>query len=299
MELSAIVLVTLSAISFAALDVERKVLVRNFSALFLSLILAVGQIPVFVIAGALNSSLSIYSVSYFIPMGVEVVLQLLASIAFVQSVKYAPLSETVPLLCLSPIATALLAISIGEVPNPSQSIGMLLVMTGALLLPRSQNNTEVHKNPWKRHLGQLLMLTAALSWGSCTFLDKVSLQYADWGFHATVLLSLQSLALVGLLQLFRSALPTRDTLRWSALTILVLTAASAFGFGLAAIQVFPVALFEATKRGVGVLSALLLGALIFHEPLSPRKWGSAVLLIVGVCLILQVLSVPLNLGFAD
>ena len=65
-----------------------------------------------------------------------------------------------------------------------------------------------------------------------------------------------------------------------------LTAGIAYGSQLVAYQLTLVGVVESLKRVIGLLSALLLGAILLHEPLTKPKLVGIALMIIGVPLII-------------
>ena len=82
---------------------------------------------------------------YWLPGLTSVGLNWVANLAFLRALALSPLSVTIPLLSLTPVFTALLAIPLlGETPTALQSAEILAVVAGAFLIrlrPRASLRT--------------------------------------------------------------------------------------------------------------------------------------------------------------
>lgn len=237
-----------------------------------------------------------YSLSpeYFVPGALVALVNALATILFNRSVSISPLSETIPFLAVSPAVASFLGLFLGETLAPRNWFGIVLVIGGALLI--SPGNGESQKrnilqrrvDALRQNSGGLLMLLVGVCWGSTVFFDKAALLYAPKPIHAVIGTSLSSL-LVVFIYLRRRTQGLEAPFRLSpSVLLLVLTAASAYGFQIVSVQSFSVGPFEAIKRGVGILSSLFVGLTFFREQITPSKGLAATLLAIGVsCIVIE------------
>jgi len=275
-----------SALAFAGLDFIRKLLAGRIDALALVFFISLGAVPLLAALLALHG-LEAPSAGYVLPGLGALTLNFLASLGFVQSVKLSPLSRTIPLLSLTPVFTALTAVPLlGELPDPTQAAGILLVVVGAMAL-NSGGSFGGAVRGLLREKGALIMVAVALMWAVSGPLDKLAIAHASVYFHATLMafgVGMGALAVLtwqGRLSSLRSARGEAKVLLMAMVCITV-----ALTFQLLAIRVVLVSLVEAFKRAVGSFMAVVLGRLFFRETVGLREWISVAVMVGGVFLIL-------------
>ena len=96
------------SLGWVGLDASRKHLVRTVEPLALLVVLAFGQLPLF-LAWALTDPVWIENTDYFVPGLASVVLNALANVLYLRAVRASPLSLTVPLLAFVPVFAVLAA----------------------------------------------------------------------------------------------------------------------------------------------------------------------------------------------
>ena len=276
----------LSALAFSGLDFVRKLLAGRIDALVLVFTMSLGAVPFLGGILALHG-IEAPSPGYVLPAAGALTLNFLGSLGFVHSVKLSPLSRTIPLLSLTPVFTALTAIPLlGELPEPTQGAGIVLVVAGAMAL-NSQGSLGAFRG-LLREKGALLMAAVALMWAVSAPLDKLAIAHASVYFHATIMAlgvgvgALGALAWQGRMRVLRSARGETKPLLMAMIFITV-----ALTFQLLAIRVVLVSLVEAFKRAVGSFMAVALGRVVFREKVGFRQWLSVAVMIVGVFLILS------------
>lgn len=275
-----------SALAFAGLDFIRKLLAGRIDALALVFFISLGAVPLLAALLALHG-LEAPSAGYVLPGLGALTLNFLASLGFVHSVKLSPLSRTIPLLSLTPVFTALTAVPLlGELPDPTQAAGILLVAVGAMAL-NSGGSFGGAVRGLLREKGALIMVAVALMWAVSGPLDKLAIAHASVYFHATLMAfgvgigALAALTWQGRLSALRSARGEAKVLLMAMVCITV-----ALTFQLLAIRVVLVSLVEAFKRAVGSFLAVVLGRLVFRETVGLREWISVAVMVGGVFLIL-------------
>lgn len=276
----------LSGLAFACLDLIRKLLAGRVDALALVFFMSLGAVPFVAVLIAIQGVGSI-SPGYVLPGLGALALNLLGNFAFIHSVRLSPLSRTIPLLSLTPAFTALMAIPVlGEVPSTAQTIGILLVVVGAMAL----NANAKARRPFSglfREKGALVMVGVALLWSLSGPLDKLALSHASVLFHAIVMTfgvamgALTILTLQGRLPALRSARNDKLLLVASMVAVTL-----ALLFQLLAIKGVFVSLVEAFKRSFGSLMAVILGRVVFGEPVRPVQVAAVSIMVIGVILIL-------------
>lgn len=273
-------------ISSAGFDFLQKLLVRRISPVPLVFLLALASTPLFAAAVLLGGGVEV-AAGYLPPAVVSLLLNLLGHITFIQAVRSAPLSLTVPLLSLTPAFTALLGfVLLGEVIGPVVMAGILLVVSGAYALNAWGDET--------RSLGALvlqpgawLMVLTAFLWSVTVPLDKMAIARSGPAFHGLFLTAGMMLGAFVVLVARGRLGELRHVSANPGLFVLALIACTlALGLQLVSLQLLLVSVVETVKRGLGNVIAVLLGRLFFAEAVTFRKLGAAIAMAVGVALIL-------------
>jgi drug/metabolite transporter (DMT)-like permease len=275
-----------SALAFAGLDLIRKLLAGRIDALALVLFMSLGAVPFLGGLLALHG-LEAPSPGYLLPGLGALALNFLGSLGFVHSVKLSPLSRTIPLLSLTPVFTALTAVPLlGELPEPTQAAGILLVVVGAMAL-NSGGSLGGAVRGFLREKGALLMAAVALMWAVSGPLDKLALEHASVYFHATAMAFGVGVGALAALA-WQQRLPALGSARGEARLLLaaMICITVALTFQLLAIRVVLVSLVEAFKRALGSLIAVVLGGAVFGEKVGPGEWISVAVMVGGVFLML-------------
>lgn len=281
------------ALSFAGLDTLRKALTTRMTPLPLLVFMTFGAVPLFaawwgIVGGGLTDA------GYLPPALGSVVLNVGANLLMLHAVRVSPLSLTIPLLSLTPVFSSLVAVPVlGETLTGRQSVGIALVVAGALALHLGSGPAGARRplpgallRAFLREPGSVMIVGVALLWSLAMPLDKLALRHAALPFHGLFLNlgvgvgCLLVLAAQGRLADLGSA---RGNV--GVLGATVALSAAALGFQLLAIGLLPVGIVETLKRGIGNLSAILLGRLAFHEPVTTGKLVAAGLMAAGVALV--------------
>jgi drug/metabolite transporter (DMT)-like permease len=279
-----------SGLAFAGLDLVRKLLAGRAAPLALVFYMSLGAAPVVGALLALRGA-GHPSIGYVLPGTAALLLNFLGSLGFIYSVKLSPLSRTIPLLSLTPVFTAAVALPVlGEAPSEAQLLGIVLVVVGAMTL-----NSEGHVlRPFAgllREPGALLMAGVAVLWSISGPLDKRALQHASVYFHATVMtLGVSAGALLVLWRQRRLGVLAVARSEWTLLTAAMLAVSVALTFQLLAFQGLLVSLVEAMKRAIGSIAALMLGHIVFEEKVTAVQIAAVITMTAGVFLLLGVTS---------
>jgi len=283
--LTAFAVVAVSSLGWAALDALRKALAARCDPVPLAALLAGGQLPLFISWVAVSGDTGL-SAGYVLPGGATVLLNVAANLLFLRAVQVSPLSATIPFLSFTPaFSTALSAVVLGERPGREDLVGIALIVVGALLVnthwdSRSGSAALLHEP------GSVLMTGVALIWSLTAVLDKRALAFASVPVHASIqcagvaLVLLVVLAARGRLSRLACVVPVRGRL-----ALALVAAGIGLGFQFLALRLTLVGIMEALKRSIGMLFAVGVGRLAFHEPLTPGKITGVVLMSAGVALI--------------
>ena len=283
-------LALVAALGWSTYDLLRKLLSGRVDALPLVALITLGALPPLAIWTAVDGDFHL-SAGYLLPGLASVAVNVAANIAFFRALQIAPMSVTLPLLSLTPVFTAVMAlVLLGESLGGRQVAGIALVVLGALalnlqpgegLVPRALLRAAV------RERGSLLMAFVALCWSATLLLDKRALEHAAPTLHALVLHAgvaagaLAMLAARGELRTLR--VPGKVSL---LLAVTILCGAATVTVQLMAIRSLEIALVETLKRGLGATLALVWGRTFFGEPLPASRVVSVAAMVTGVVLLL-------------
>ena len=279
-----LLLVLVSALSWAGFDLLRKLLAKEMGPLPLMALLCFASAPPFAIWAAIDGGFGVEP-GYWAPALGSVVLNVAANLLFLEALRTGELSIAVPLLSLTPAFTALVAIPLlGERPSATDAGGIALVVLGALILRPPGGEGPI--DPAGRR-GLWLMAGTALLWSLTIPLDKLAVSRSHPPLHALVLNLGVAAAALAILARRRELSRLRELSRapWTFVAALAISAL-ALGSQLAAIQTVWVSLVETLKRTIGNLSAVLVGRIAFGEAITSRKLAAVALMAGGVALIL-------------
>jgi drug/metabolite transporter (DMT)-like permease len=276
----------LSAVAFAGLDLVRKLLAGRVDSLALVFFMSFGAVPLLGVLLFANGA-GPFSRGYLPPALGALTLNFLGNLAFIYSVRLSPLSRTIPLLSLTPAFTVLSAMALlGELPDPRQAVGIVLVVAGAMALNARGSLQGVLPGLFEEK-GALLMVAVALLWSVSGPLDKRAIEHASVYFHATAMAFGVSLGALLVLLWQGRLFELRGAGRQAPLLLAsMLFVTLALTFQLLAIRDFLVSLVETFKRAVGSLLAVAFGRIVFREKVSSREWIAVSIMVVGVFLIL-------------
>ncbi len=287
--LPALALTLVCAIGFAASDYFRKAAAEHMSPTMLLTVFVTGQIPV--IGGWVLVTGSFTLQDGYWTLGVITALAgLFANLLFLMALRVSSLSLTVPVLGLVPVFTTVFgAVALNEIPTGQQTMGIALAVLGllTLYLPEDDLNPAHVIKRFATDTGARYMLGVAVLWSATAPLDKASMALSSPATHGFVQVCLISAALI--VYILVNARTQAIALSRQAMTpaaLSSLTAGIAYGSQLVAYQLTLVGVVESLKRVIGLLSALLLGAILLNEPLTKPKLVGIALMIIGVPLII-------------
>jgi len=269
-----------AALGWALYDVARRALATHLSAWVLVASTTLGALPL--LAGwALWAGEWRLEHAYWLPALASVALNVAANFCYFRAFQMAPISITLPMLSFTPLFASLLgAVFSGDAIGPREAAGALLVVLGGLALGLRAGGLRFEP-------GSAMMLAVAFLWSATLLLDKRALELASLQIHALVLNAGVALGGVAALLLLGRVRDLRAVAgHWGGLTVAVAIGVSALALQLYALRELPVGIVETIKRGVGGLSAVLLGRLIYAEEITVRKVAAVVLMAIGVALIL-------------
>jgi drug/metabolite transporter (DMT)-like permease len=284
--LTALLLVVTSSLGWSGFDLLRKLLVRQVAPVALLFLLTAGTMPLFAVWLAIDGAAAPRP-GYLAPALGSVLLNVVANLLFLNGMRQAPISVTVPLLSLTPVFTTLTAIPmLGERPSALGVTGILLVIAGAIWLnwPRQVLAAGEFRHSLK---GAVMVAGTALLWSLTPPLDKMAVERSGAPLHALVLTGGVAFAVL-LVLAFQGGLGELRGLRHvpGLLVLALVVSAAALGLQLLAMPLVFVGTIETMKRGLGNCMALIYGRVLFGETVTPSKILAVGLMAAGVGLIL-------------
>jgi drug/metabolite transporter (DMT)-like permease len=249
----------------------------------------VAELPVF-LAWALSEWPLNVSPAYIVPGCGVLLLTLAGNLLAIQALSRSPFSLMVPVLGLSPVFTSLLGIPIlHEWPSWTQWIGITLSVLGVLWLylpPERWWDITALWSGFVREHGAPAMALSALAWAMGSAMDKLSMHYAAPAFHALFVFTGLVIGL-GLVLVHRVGVASLTPPKGHITLFFVTgTLGALCSLGqLVALQHMPAGPFEAIKRVMSQVLAVLLGHFLFAEPITRPKMIGIGILSVGVPLI--------------
>ncbi|BBN83392.1 hypothetical protein PA25_33770 [Pseudoalteromonas sp. A25] len=210
--------------------------------------------------------------NYYTSATISGLIAALGSVSFIRALAIGKMAIILPMLSFTPVWSAMLAwLWLNEPLSTSQALAILTITLGSFwVLGGKLKATE-------KGVGHALL--AALCWGSCIVLDKYALQYATKEFHATYITLIVFFATSLLLKIIVKPQVVKMRVKWWLFATVCFSGAVIFQF--IAIEQLQPGLVEGLKRGVGILSALFIGFLLYKETLSAKQLMAIGLIIVS------------------
>jgi drug/metabolite transporter (DMT)-like permease len=264
--------------------------VRDISPAALLFLLTVGVAPGFVV-WMLAAGVEAPRPGYWAPALTSVLLNIAANLLYLEGMRIAPLSVTVPLLSLTPAFTTLLAVPLlGEWPSARSAAGIAMVIAGAVWLHWQPRQTPAPAGPDRPRAlrGGVLVALTALFWSLAVPLDKLALARAAAPVHGAVLTGGTAAGVLLVLLAQRRIGEIGQVRRAPGILVLgLVVSALALGLQLLALPRVYAGTLETLKRGVGNCLALLFGRLFFAEAVTLSRVLALGLMAAGVGLILD------------
>jgi drug/metabolite transporter (DMT)-like permease len=221
-------------------------------------------------------------------------LNVVAFLLYIQAIKAADLSLTVPLIALTPLFMLVTSpIIVGEFPGPPDAIGVIMIVIGSYILNLQPGNLQANDAPrdfWAplRSLianpGCRKMLMVAGIWSITANLDKVGVANSSPFFWSVSLFAFVAGGISLILIWRRAKLPPQLGRYWPLLVLTGAFSAAAIGFQMVAITLAPVTQVIAVKRMSSLIS-ILFGYFLFGEKNIRSRLTGGIVMIAGVVVI--------------
>ena len=215
-------------------------------------------------------------------------LETLALLLYMEAIRIAPLSLTIPFLAFTPVFMILTGfVILGETLELQGIVGILLTVAGSYTLHVKNINhglfTPVKKIFSDR--GSILMITVAFIYSITSVLGKVAVLHSSPLFFAIFYFVIHGLFAATVISLWQKINPLEVILK-NRLGFVSVAFSQSFMVvcHMAAISMAPAAYMIAVKR-TSVLFGVIFGCLIFKEKDFPWRFLGAALMFLGVVLI--------------
>ena len=247
------------------------------------------HLPPLIVWATLKYPLS-FNWGYFLPGMSVLTLTIIGNLLAIRALSLSPFSLMIPVMCLSPVFTSLIGIPLlQEWPTSVQWVGIIMAVTGVLCLYAPEERPWDIFSFWPgffRERGAPSMALSALSWSISAPMDKIALRHADPPFHALFVFS----GLVIFLFIWLSARKEWQTAPiprqfWGILMATGVAGAAADILQLFALLHTHAGTFEAIKRVVSQVLALILGYFLFQEQMTKPKLIGIAIISIGIPMI--------------
>ena len=273
----ALIFLFASALCWTLFDLARKTLASSESPLALTLAFNVGAIPLYATAWFFSSEGGAPA-DYWVPSFIAAVLAAIAALGFITALKLGDIARVIPVLALTPVISTLAA---GVILNESMTLLQWLAMlvTIVAIIGAQGGLHHVRGKPF------LLMLLVCFGWGLGIVFDKQALAHSGPFFHGLVQTSAGSVILM--VFVVTTGLQARLTGRLIRVIPALLIFVGAVVFQWLALADLDAGVVETVKRSIGIIGALLAGALIFNEQISRAQILWCLVILSGIPVILQ------------
>jgi len=212
-------------------------------------------------------------------------LEMTAILLYMKAIKTSPLSLTIPFLSLSPLFIILIAfVLLGELPDKSGLMGILLIAAGGYLL-NIRATKEGLLGPIRairREKGSILMIIVALIYSITSTLGKVAVQHSSPLFFGAFYPLLLTIALSVLLAV-RGRL-TQAVSRPFIFLVIGLFISIMVLSHFKAISLIDVSYMISVKR-FSLIFSVIYGKILFKETDTGERLMGSILMVAGVILI--------------
>ncbi len=251
----------LASVSWSLFDLVRKQLSQQWQPLPLAFALNLGVVPLYLLLWSVSGAGGA-ELDYWPAALASVLLASVAAVAFVAALKSGELSRLIPVLALTPVIAALAGwFMLDEQLTAVQWLAMLVTVI-AIVGVQWGAQGGLHRVSGRPFL---LMLLVALCFGLVVVTDKIALQHAPMLFHGVVQGGGVSLLLGFIVLHQRPAVSGRQLV--ALLPALLLFSVAVLGQWYA-LSAHEAGVVELVKRSIGILGALVMGRLLFHEQIS-------------------------------
>jgi drug/metabolite transporter (DMT)-like permease len=224
---------------------------------------------------------------FFMITFLAVPLDIIAVLLYIKALKVSPLSLTLPFLSLTPIFLIVTSyIILGEKPDKSGFIGIILVVIGAYLL-NVHTISQGFLAPFKaiaKEKGSVLMIIVAFIFSIGACLGKIAVQHSSPAFFSVIYIFLLSLFLFIIISFKSKHFLSKSISRPVPFILIGMLIAIMIITHLKAISLIEVSYMVSVKR-LSILFGVLYGVMFFKETNIKERFLGATVMVSGIIVI--------------
>ncbi len=214
-------------------------------------------------------------------------LDIVALLLYMKAIKVSPLSLTLPFLSLTPVfLIGTSYIILGESPDQSGFIGIILVVIGAYLL-NVHTISQGLLAPFKaitKEKGSVLMIIVAFIFSIGACLGKIAIQHSNTVFFSVIYVFLLSLILFIVISFKSKHLLSKSISRPIPFLFLGMLIAIMIITHLKAVSLIEVSYMISVKR-LSILFGVIYGVTLFKETNIKERFLGATVMVSGIIMI--------------
>jgi len=224
---------------------------------------------------------------FFVITFLVVPLDIIAVLLYIRAIKVSPLSLTLPFLSLTPIfLIGTSYIILGEKPDKSGFIGIILVVIGAYLL-NVHTISQGFLAPFRaiaKEKGSVLMIIVAFIFSIGVCLGKIAIQHSSPAFFSVIYIFLLSLFLFIIVSFKCKHFLSKSISRPVPFVFIGMLIAIMIITHLKAISLIEVSYMVSVKR-LSILFGVLYGIMFFKETNIKERLLGATVMVSGIIII--------------
>ena len=214
-------------------------------------------------------------------------INVVAMTLYIRAIQWSDLSLTVPLITLTPLFLLLTSpLIVQEYPTPSDTVGILLIVTGAYCI-NIRGNLKAIWSPFVslwRDRGSRTMLLVAFMWSFSAAIDKIGVENSSPTFWVIALFSFIAVGMLPIVLLKTPQPWMQLTRHWKLLAPIGIFQGLAVLVQMQAIQLTLVARVIAIKRMSALFSVIWGGLILKETGIRDRLFGTALMVLGVFCL---------------
>ena len=224
---------------------------------------------------------------FYIAMFLSIPLDIIALLLYMKAIKVSPLSLTLPFLSLTPVfLIGTSYVILGEKPDKSGFIGIILVVIGSYLLNVHTISRGVFE-PFKaiaKEQGSVLMIVVAFVFSIGVCFGKIAVQHSNPAFFSVIYIFLLSLFLFIVVSFKSKHFLSKSISRPVPFVFIGMLIAIMIITHLKAISLIEVSYMISVKR-LSILIGVIYGAMFFKETNIKERFLGAAVMVSGIILI--------------
>ena len=224
---------------------------------------------------------------FYIAMFLSIPLDIIALLLYMKAIKVSPLSLTLPFLSLTPVfLIGTSYVILGEKPDKSGFIGIILVVIGSYLLNVHTISRGVFE-PFKaiaKEQGSVLMIVVAFVFSIGVCFGKIAVQHSNPAFFSVIYIFLLSLFLFIVVSFKSKHFLSKSTSRPVPFVFIGMLIAIMIVTHLKAISLIEVSYMISVKR-LSILIGVIYGVMFFNETNIKERFLGATVMVSGIIMI--------------